>query len=147
MLIWEITHQPASIDAGVVSEGVFSHSRTLASEGNAQPIACFVREHGTLIAGAVGRTEYQRLFVNSLWVAQARRVQGLGTALLGRLEQEAIAAGCHSSPIETLDDRVARLYTRLGYDTLAIGSAYVGPFNRHVMLKKLTCAVRGWSIV
>ena len=137
MLTWEISREPAAMDASVVSDGVFSYGRSLAAEGNAQPLACFVREELRLIAGAVGRTEYKRLFVTSLWVSQERRGQGLGTAVLQRLEHEAVTTGCESAMIETLNDRVASLYARLGYQTLALVSGYVGPFNRHIMIKSL----------
>jgi GNAT superfamily N-acetyltransferase len=137
MLSWEVTREPSAADAGVVSNGVFAHGRSLATGGNAQPLACFVREAGVVVAGAVATTEYERLFVNSLWVCGERRGQGLGTALLQRMEQEAAAVGCDSSIIETLNDRVANLYARLGYQTLAVVNGYVGPFNRHIMLKTL----------
>ena len=90
-----------------------------------------------MVAGAVGRTEYNRLFVASLWVSEELRNQGLGTATLLKLEAEAARIGCRTALLETLNDRTARLYARRGYQTLAQIKEYVGPFNRHIMLKSL----------
>ena len=140
MLTFELTCVPAAADVSIVSNGVLNHGRALAVDGKANPIACFVRNNGVVVAGAVGRTEYGRLFVSNVWVSGDLRSQGLGTTLLDHLECEAIRLGCSSAMIETLNDRVAGLYSRCGYQTLASVNAYVGPFNRHIMLKMLQSA-------
>ncbi len=139
-LTWETTRDPSHSESELVSEGVFSYGRSLAKDGNAQPIACFARIEGTLVAGAIGRTEYNRLFIASLWVSEELRNQGLGTATLLNLESEAARLGCSSALLETLNDTTAKLYARLGYQTLAEIKGYVGPFNRHIMLKSLPIA-------
>ena len=140
MLAFELTLVPAAADMSIVSNGVLNHGRALAVDGKANPIACFVRNNGVVVAGAVGRTEYGRLFVNNLWVSEDHRSQGLGAGLLHHLECEANRLGCDSAMIETLNDRVAGLYSRCGYRTIATVNSYVGPFNRHIMLKVLSSA-------
>ena len=140
MFAFELTHVPAAADVSIVSNGVLNHGRALAVNGKANPIACFVRNSGVVVAGAVGRTEYGRLFVSNLWVSEDRRSQGLGTALLDHLEREAMSQDCSSAMIETLNDRVAGLYSRRGYQTVVMVNSYVGPFNRHIMLKMLQSA-------
>lgn len=139
-LTWETTQSPAAADAERVTEGVFSHGRSLAKDGQAQPLACFARRDGVVVAGAVGRTEYRRLFVASLWVSEPLRHRGLGSETLLRLEAEAARRGCSSALLETLSDPAAGLYARLGYQTLAVIEEYVGPFHRHIMLKRLSGA-------
>jgi len=140
MPAFEVTSAPLDADVSIVSRGVLNHGKALAVDGNARPIACFVRNNGVVVAGAVGRTEYGRLFVNHVWVSENRRSNGLGTAILETLEREAIRLGCSSAVIETLNDRVAGLYSRSGYKTIAVVTQYVGPFNRHIMLKILPSA-------
>ena len=140
MLHWHLSDSPDPDDASTISEGVFAFGRSLATDGHASPLACTVRENGTLIAGGIGRTEYSRLFVSSLWVVESKRGKGLGAEVLERMEAEARARGCSGSLIETLNDRVARLYSRLGYHTEVVVSGYVGPFNRHIMIKKFQSA-------
>ncbi len=67
-MTWEITSSPSDNDESVVSNGVFDHGRRLASDGKAQALACFFRVDGKVVAGGVGRTEYGRLFITSVWV-------------------------------------------------------------------------------
>jgi len=133
---WRIVENANSEELAVISEGVFRHGRAIAVGGNAQAIACFVSAEGSIIAGASGRTEFNRLFVNYLWVTDSLRGLGLGSRILDRLEQEAIARRCADALIETLDERNALFYQRLGYYTVSVVS-YVGPFNRHTLIKPL----------
>ena len=136
-LIWTLDAQAPEHDLKVVAEGVFSHGRAQARDGNAEPIACLVRDGPRVVAGGTGRTEYRRLFVSYLWVAEDLRRQGLARRILQALESEAAHRGCLDALIETLDDGVAALYGRLGYRSVAVVAGYVGPFNRHILLKLL----------
>jgi len=134
-LAWRICEEITEQEQDAIVEGVLSHGRAQAQDGNAQPLACLVYEAGRLVAGGVGRTEYRRLFVTHLWVYEPLRGQGIGTRILLKLEAEAARRGCAGSMIETLDEGVASLYQRLGYAPVAVVAGYVGPFNRHIMLK------------
>ncbi|MFM7532678.1 MAG: GNAT family N-acetyltransferase [Rubrivivax sp.] len=134
-LQWIIGSEASTQDLDAISQAVISHGRSQAIGGDARPIACLVRDGEELIAGGSGRTEYTRLFVNYLWVAEDRRRQGLARRILQELESEAARRGCRDAIIETLDDDVAALYARLGYRTVAHLPRYVGPFNRHILLK------------
>ena len=134
---WVIEDNPSEDDLTVVRNGVQDYGRSQAVGGDPLPIACFLRERGKVVAGACGRTEFSRLFVTHLWVIEARRNKGIGTQALQRLETAAKERGVKNSLIETLDERVYRLYERLGYIEIAAIPAFVGRFNRHVMLKEL----------
>lgn len=136
-MIWEITGSPSENDESVVSNGVFDHGRRLASDGKTEALACFLRVDGKVVAGGVGRTEYGRLFITSLWVTESLRGQGIGSEIISRLEREAVARKCQDALIETLLEPNVRLYERLGYNTLARIPKYVGDFTRHIMLKSL----------
>jgi GNAT superfamily N-acetyltransferase len=134
-LTWTIQSDAPAADLAVVANGVFAHGRAQASDGKAEPISCLVRDEGRVVAGGSGRTEYSRLFVSYLWVAQEFRGQGIARRVLKEIESEAAIRGCRDALIETLDDSVANLYSRLGYHSVAVVSGYVGRFNRHIMLK------------
>jgi GNAT superfamily N-acetyltransferase len=136
-LIWTLDAQAPEDDLKVISEGVFSHGRAQARDGNAEPVACLVRDGPRVVAGGTGRTEYRRLFVSHLWVAEDLRRQGLARRILQTLESEAAHRGCLDALIETLDDGVAAVYGRLGYRSVAVVESYVGPFNRHILVKPL----------
>lgn len=132
---WHIDSDAAPEDLAVVSTGVLAHGRRQAHDGDAKPINCLVRDGGLVVAGGLGRTEYLRLFILHLWVAEHLRRQGIASRILRELEAEAARRGCRDALIETMDDEVAALYLRLGYRLLAHVPNYVGRFNRHIMLK------------
>ena len=136
-LTWTLTAAARDEDLEIISEGVFSHGRAQARDGNAEPIACLVRDGTCVVAGGSGRTEYRRLFVSYLWVSEPLRRQGFAQRILQALESEALRRGCRDALIETLDDRVASLYGRWGYAAVSVIPAYVGPFNRHILVKTL----------
>ena len=136
-LTWTLESEAASRDLEVIAHGVFAHGRAQAHDGNAEAIACLVRDGERVVAGGTGRTEYERLFVTYLWVAEDLRGQGLARRILEALESEATKRGCRDALIETLDDTVANLYRHLGYRTIAEVKGYVGRFGRHIMLKPI----------
>lgn len=135
--IWSIEIDAIASDLTIISNGVFTFGRSQAFDSDSQPIACFLREADIVIAGATGRTEYRRLFVNYLWVQETVRGQGLGTEALRRIEVAAAERGCQDALIETLDDGNAALYQALGYRSVATIPRYVGRFTRHIMVKLL----------
>ncbi len=134
---WSIIDHPTDAELDVISDGVTRFGRAQAVGGNARPVACLVRDGSEIVAGGSGRTEFNRLFINYLWVTDALREQGIGSQILGTLESEAIARGCTDALIETLSDQTAALYGRLGYQPLAIIPNFVGPFTRHILIKQL----------
>lgn len=126
-------------DLKIISSGVIRHGCALPQSqgGQPKPIACLVKEDGVLIGGVTGRTEFQRLFVNYIWIDDQWRSLGLGTACLNRLEALAIERGCVDALIETLSDETAQWYSRCGYVLIALLPRYCGELtSRHTLLKK-----------
>jgi len=136
-LEWSVEDSPSEGDVQRLADGVTSYGRAL-SRSVARPIACFARSGGEIVAGACGRTEFNRLFITNLWVERALRHQGLGSDLLRRLEASAAARGCTDALIETLLDEAACMYRRRGYTPLATIPNYVGAFTRHILRKAIS---------
>ena len=134
----QVVEHASSDDLAKISAGVIEFGRTQAVGGNPQPIACLVHEDIVLVAGGSGRTEFSRLFVHYLWVAEHLRGQGLGAKVLSSLEESAFERGCSDALIESLSDQTARLYTRLGYKSVATIPRYVGQFAKHILVKQLS---------
>lgn len=137
MYEFEITSNLAQSEYELISHSVTEHGRMFASDGNAQPIACLVRRNGKIIGGAMGRTEYDRLFVNYLWVREDERLNGAGSSILIALEKAALGRDCKDALIEAVLDDVARFYLKQGYEHLAKVPNYVGSFTKHILVKSL----------
>lgn len=134
---WSVEDTPAAHHVAVVAGGVMAFGRAEAAGGNPIPIASFLRESDSIVAGATGRTEFERLFIDFLWVREDLRGSGLGRAALARIEDAARRRGARDALIETLNDRAAALYRRCGYVEVASVARYVGRFTKHILVKQL----------
>lgn len=124
---------PADLDA--IRDGVILHGCQQTQGSDARDIACACYEDGQLIAGAWGRTEFQRLYLSYIWVQPEQRGQGLGGQLLRQIEAQALKRGCVDALIETLLDEAADCFEHLGYACVAHLHDYVPGFTRHTLLK------------
>lgn len=124
---------PATLEQ--IRDGVITHGRQQTQGSDARDIACALFDGDELIAGASGRTEFQRLYISYLWVAAPQRGQGLGGDCLRQLEAHALQRGCVDALIETLLDEVAEIYEHLGYVCIAHVHDFVPGFTRHTLLK------------
>lgn len=118
-----------------IRDGVILHGRQQTQGSDARDIACALYDGDTLLAGGFGRTEFERLYVDYLWVRPDARSQGLGSDCLRQLEAQALRRGCVDALIETLLDEVAELYEHLGYACVAHLHDYVPGFTRHTLMK------------
>ncbi len=122
-------------DRHLIRDRVITHGRQQTQGSDAADIAVALYEQGELIAGAVGRTEFQRLYISYLWVSDERRGQGLGGDCLRQIEALALRRGCVDALVETLLDEVAALYEHLGYACISHVHDFVPGFTRHTLLK------------
>jgi GNAT superfamily N-acetyltransferase len=122
-------------DLDALRDGVIRYGRQQTQGSDAQDIAVALYEGDQLIAGASGRTEFQRLYVNYLWVDADQRGQGLGGDCLRQLEAMALKRGCVDALIETLLDETAEMYEHLGYACISHVHDFVPGFTRHTLLK------------
>lgn len=132
---WRRDAAVPAADLDAIRDGVIAYGRQQAQGSDAQDIACALYQDGEMIAGAWGRTEFQRLYVNYLWVHADHRGQGLGGDCLRQVEAQALKRGCVDALIETLLDDVAELYEHLGYACISHVHDYVPGFTRHTLLK------------
>ncbi len=132
---WRRDGAVPSSDLDTIREGVIAFGRQQAQGSDANDIAVALYDGDLLIAGATGRTEFQRLYVNYLWVDADHRGQGLGGDCLRQIEAMALQRGCVDVLIETLLDEVADIYEHLGYACISHVHDFVPGFTRHTLLK------------
>jgi GNAT superfamily N-acetyltransferase len=114
-----------------------------------RPLVLMVQdENGNVVGGLWGRTAFEWLFVELLFVPDVLRGRGVGAELMSRAESEAIARGCHSAWLDTFEFQARGFYERLGYSCFGELNDYPPGFARYFMKKALTTpAPRGQSEV
>lgn len=93
---------------------------------------------GKVLGGLWARSVYEWFFVEFLFIPENLRGQGLGTHLMQKAEECAIARGCAGLCVDSFDFQAPGFYRKLGYEFLhALESPRRG-FKRHFFRKLLT---------
>jgi ribosomal protein S18 acetylase RimI-like enzyme len=110
-----VNEDPDPVDVLRVEDRV--RDETLAASGLAaeEELVVFAREDGQLIGGCCGSTWGGTCELNSLWVDERYRQQGLGGRLMAVAENEALARGCHQVVLFTYLFQAPGFYERRGY--------------------------------
>jgi GNAT superfamily N-acetyltransferase len=104
--------------------------------GEAERFALLLQDDdAALRAGLVGVLFGGWLFVESLWVDDALRGQGIGRALMASAEDHARTQGCHDAWLDTFQAR--GFYEQIGYVTFAVLEDYPPGQSRHFLRKTL----------
>jgi GNAT superfamily N-acetyltransferase len=92
---------------------------------------------GRVVGGLWGRTAYDWLFVELLFVPDSLRGRGMGADLMKRAEDEALVRGCHSAWLDTFEFQARGFYERLGYTCFSELPDYPVGSARYFMKKAL----------
>jgi len=77
------------------------------------------------------------LCVDLLFVPDTLRGRGLGSELMKRAEEEALARGCHSAWLDTFQFQARGFYERIGYQIFGELSDFPAGHARYFMKKAL----------
>ncbi|MBO3269568.1 MULTISPECIES: GNAT family N-acetyltransferase [Hymenobacter] len=94
-------------------------------------------EQDATIGGLWGRTYYDWLFVELLFVPEALRGQDLGARLLQEAEQAAKQRGCQHAHLDTFGFQAKDFYLKQGYTVFGQLENYPTGFTRYFLRKAL----------
>ena len=98
----------------------------------------FLRDENSKVVGGTFGTLYKStIFVDSLWVHDDLRGQGLGTELMEKAEHFARSKGCKHSTTDTFDFQAKPFYEKLGYKVIADMPDYYNGCRRWFLRKIL----------
>lgn len=86
--------------------------------GSAQPHLLVIPVHdefGKVSGGFWGATMFEWMHVGLLFVPEALRLQGIGSALMAAAEAEAQKRGCRGAYVDTFSFQAGPFYQKLGY--------------------------------
>jgi GNAT superfamily N-acetyltransferase len=115
-----------------------AYNESQTSKSDYRPLIIAIDDaQGRVVGGLWARTEYDWLCVDLLFVPDALRGRGLGSELMKRAEEEAIARGCHSAWLDTFQFQARGFYERIGYRCFAELPDYPVGHARYFMKKAL----------
>jgi len=125
--------------ARVVDDGLGeANERAAPSIKSVRRLACFARTpDGTVVGGAVGRTWGECCHLQQLWVDAAQRHAGLGTRVVRRFEEHAMARGCRTFYLDTFTFQAPAFYRKLGYEPALTIEGYGPGIVCYTMLKRI----------
>lgn len=90
-----------------------------------------------VIGGLYGRTAFQWLFIEILFVPEFLRGNGLGKKLVETAEKEALARGCHNVWLDTFEFQAKGFYETMGYREFGELQNFPNGFSRFFLKKSL----------
>ncbi|MGK6326316.1 GNAT family N-acetyltransferase [Erwinia sp. DT-104] len=133
-----ITHQPGADELAEIEAGLLAYNSQFMAIGELKSIGAFIEDaSGKKLAGLTGSTVGNWLRINMLWVSEALRGQGTGTALMQAVEEEARRRGCLYAQVDTASFQARPFYEKQGYVVQLVLDNYPRVHQRFYLTKTL----------
>ena len=129
---------PARDDVAVLESGLTAHTLPIIGVPGFRPLAVFLRDHnGRIVGGAYGRTNWNRLHISTVWVAETARGKGLGRRVMLAIEGAAEERGCERAHLDRFSYQARPFYEKLGYRVFGELEDYRPGHTRFFLRKQL----------
>jgi GNAT superfamily N-acetyltransferase len=126
-------------DREVVLNGLLAFNEERIGPRNERPVALVVRDgSGAVIAGLLGDTKWDWLYVDKLWVSEAARGRGLGSALLARAEEIARERDCVGAYLKTSEHQARPFYEQRGYQLFGTHEGFPAGTRQYYLCKRFS---------
>jgi GNAT superfamily N-acetyltransferase len=136
----ELLAKPGPDIRQVILDGLLDFNSTALAPGlQIENLAVALREGHTrkIIGGLWGRTGWEWLTIEMIFIPESLRGQGIASGLIAIAEAEALRRGCHSAWLDTLNPGALALYERLGYSRFGELKDFPIGQSRHFLRKSL----------
>jgi len=133
-----MTAQPDESIRKAILDPLVAYNQARTGRNDFRPLVIAVEgPDGGVVGGLCGRTAYDWLFVELLFVPESLRGRGLGSELMLRAETEAISRGCRHAWLDTFEFQARAFYQHLGYTCFGELADYPVGSARYFMRKAL----------
>ena len=133
----EITESPSLEDDDFVIKKLREYNAEFV-ENKYKLMSCYIRDSDNqIVAGLTGKTYWNWLHIEHLWVDENTRESKLGTKLVLAAEKEAKLRGCFGSTLDTFSFQALEFYKKLGYEILGTLDNYSNGHQRYYLHKEL----------
>ena len=128
---------PTASDLAQIRAGLMAFNDSQVGPAEIRQVAVYLRDDdGAIRGGLAGFLAWKWLSIEWLWVSEALRGQGHGSALLRQAESLARDAGCVAVKLDTYEFQAKPFYEKHGYVVFGVLDGY--PANtRTYYLKKI----------
>lgn len=136
-----ITVEPRALaaDVATVQSGLRAFNVARIGEPNEEPVQLFLRDaDGRVVGGLLGHIRWRWLYVAKLWIDDAHRGAGHGTALVAAAESHAQTRGCIGAYLDTFEYQARPFYEKLGYELFGSLEGYPPGFRQYHLAKRLS---------
>jgi GNAT superfamily N-acetyltransferase len=126
------------LDGQSVLAGLRVYNEAHAGPAEQTKVQLFLRDGtGAVRGGLIGRTLWNWLYIETLWIAEPARGAGLGSRLLVRAEDDAKRGGCTRVLLDTFEFQALGFYERHGYQVFGVLEDFPPGFRRYYLRKDL----------
>jgi GNAT superfamily N-acetyltransferase len=137
-LDFEITDSIREQDQKVIHAGLLAYNLERLEDKNPQDLGVYAKdESGKLVAGLIGSTHGNWLFVKYLWVSESLRGKDIGSEILQQAEEQAKKRGCKHAFLDTFSFQAPLFYQKHGYREVFVLEEYPLTGKRHYFTKNL----------
>ena len=121
-----------------IQAGLNAYNHKVQPDPEAAPLTLTVDdESGQVIGGLLGRSAYGWLRIDTVWVEETDRGQGIGAALMFKAEEIARERSCLGIHLDTHGFQAPAFYVGLGYEEFGELPNYPSEYSHHYFRKLL----------
>lgn len=136
-LEFETDNTPSDIKDNIIRDGINDFNNKLHND----PVShhsIYAKINGDIIGGALIYQHSDAIYIDSLWVDEQFRNQGIGTELLKRSEQNALRQGILKQVICTFHKPNMEFYLRRGFKLIATVPEYIQGLDKYYLRKTIS---------
>lgn len=133
----EVTINPPQEDVEFVIEKTRGYNSSFVPNEFEELCVFYRSENGEILGGLTGKTFWDWLHIEYLWVHETLRGKDIGTEIVLAAESEAVKRGCIGSTLDTFSFQALGFYEKLGYSQVGKLSGYLGKYERFYLEKKI----------
>ena len=112
-----VTDAPSAEAVAAIESGLSRYNEEQAGYSDSRPLAVLVRapDSEAVVGGILGRSSLGLCFIDLVFLPEALRGSGLGSAMMRQAEDEARRRRCRAVVLYTISFQAPEFYERLGY--------------------------------
>ena len=132
-----IEDNPDPNDFRRLVQGLLSFNTGRGKTTDYDEFVVFLKSGRRVVGGVKGYVQWGWLFISHLWVNEALRGQGWGTAVMQAAEREGVRRGCRAVHLDTFSFQAPGFYEKLGYLPFGVLDDYPTGHRRIFLWKPL----------